>query len=68
MHVHPVPGSLAERQAKKKQLNGLILRSPMKGYRAMTELGTRIFADGALPKKQKELTALAVAIVSNCFD
>jgi len=27
-----------------------------------------VFADGALSKKHKELTALAVAISQNCFD
>jgi AhpD family alkylhydroperoxidase len=27
-----------------------------------------VFADGALSKKHKELTALAVAVSQNCFD
>ena len=54
-HVH-------ERNADKKRLNGLMLRSPMKVYRAYGELGREVFADGALSKKHKELTALAVAV------
>jgi alkylhydroperoxidase/carboxymuconolactone decarboxylase family protein YurZ len=61
MHVH-------ERNKEKKRLNGLILRSPMKVYAAFREVGDRVFSDGALSKKHKELTALAVAVSQNCFD
>jgi len=61
MHVH-------ERNAEKRRLNGLMLKAPLKAYPAFTELGRRIFADGALSKKHKELTALAVAVAKNCFD
>ena len=57
-----------ERNKEKKRLNGLILRSPMKVYAAFREVGYRVFADGALSKKHKELTALAVAVSQNCFD
>ena len=42
--------------------------SPMKVPGAFGDLGKRVFADGALSKKHKELTALAVAISQNCFD
>ena len=41
MHVH-------ERNAEKKRLNGLMLKSPMKVYRAYGEIGKEVFADGAL--------------------
>ena len=61
MHVH-------ERNAEKKRLNGLIVKSPMKVFGAFGDLGKAVFADGALSKKHKELTALAVAISQNCFD
>jgi alkylhydroperoxidase/carboxymuconolactone decarboxylase family protein YurZ len=61
MHVH-------ERNAEKKRVNGLMLQSSMKVYRAFGELGRQVFADGALSKKHKELTALAVAVSQNCFD
>jgi alkylhydroperoxidase/carboxymuconolactone decarboxylase family protein YurZ len=61
MHVH-------ERNAEKKRVNGLMLQSSMKVYRAFGELGRQVFADGALSKKYKELTALAVAVSQNCFD
>jgi alkylhydroperoxidase/carboxymuconolactone decarboxylase family protein YurZ len=60
-HVH-------ERNAEKRRVNGLIARSPMKVFEAFGDLGKRVFADGALGKKQKELTALAIAVSQNCFD
>lgn len=61
MHVH-------ERNAEKKRLNGLISKSPMKVLAAFGEVGKTVFAAGALSKKHKELTALAVAVSQNCFD
>jgi alkylhydroperoxidase/carboxymuconolactone decarboxylase family protein YurZ len=61
MHIH-------ERSTERKRLNGLILKSPMKVYAAFGDLGQKVFADGAISKKHKELTALAVAVSQNCFD
>ena len=61
MHVH-------ERNTEKKRLNALMLKSPMRVYRAYGDLGKAVFADGALSKKHKELTALAVAVSQNCLD
>jgi alkylhydroperoxidase/carboxymuconolactone decarboxylase family protein YurZ len=60
-HVH-------EKKAEKQRLNALVRRSPMKVFGAFGELGRKVFADGALSKKHKELTALAVAVSQNCFD
>ena len=59
---------LHERNQERKRLNGLIARSPMKVPAAVGEVGRRVFSDGALSKKHKELTALAVAVAKNCFD
>jgi len=61
MHVH-------EKNAERKRLNGLVARSSMTVPAAFAELGKRVYADGALSKKHKELTALAVAVSQNCFD
>jgi alkylhydroperoxidase/carboxymuconolactone decarboxylase family protein YurZ len=61
MHLH-------DKQAERKRLNGLIARSAMQVPGAYGDLGKRVFKDGALSKKHKELTALAVAISQNCFD
>jgi len=59
---------LHEKNQERKRLNGLVARIPMKVPGAVGELGKRVFADGAISKKHKELTALAVAIAQNCFD
>lgn len=61
MHLH-------ERTAERKRLNGLMSKSPMKVYAVFGELGRKVFAEGALSKKHKELMALAVAVSQNCFD
>ncbi len=60
-HVH-------EKNAERKRLNGLMAKSLMRVPGAFGDLGKQVFADGALSKKHKELTALAVAISQNCFD
>lgn len=59
---------LHEKNRERKRVNGLVLKSPMKVFGAFRELGQKVFADGALSKKQKELMALAVAVSQNCFD
>lgn len=61
-------GHFHEKKAEKKRVDGLVLKAPMKVFGAFRELGKKVFADGALLKKHKELTALAVAISQNCFD
>ncbi len=59
---------LHEKVDERRRLNGLIAKSPMKVPSTVGELSKRVFADGALSKKHKELTALSVAVVQNCFD
>lgn len=59
---------LNEKNQERRRLNGQIIKSPMRVFGAFGELGKQVFADGALSKKHKELTALAVAISQNCFD
>jgi len=61
-------GHFHDKKAEKKRIDGLALKSPMKVFGAFKDLGKGVFADGALSKKQKELTALAVAVSQNCFD
>ncbi len=58
----------SERAARRKRLNGQILRSGMQVYPGFQELGKRVFANGAISRKHKELMALAVAVSQNCFD
>ena len=59
---------LHDKNTERKRMNGLIAGSPMKVPGVFAELGKRVYADGALSKKHKELTALAVAVSQNCFD
>ena len=40
----------------------------MKVAGTMREVGRQVFAAGALSKKHKELTALAVAVATNCWE
>jgi alkylhydroperoxidase/carboxymuconolactone decarboxylase family protein YurZ len=61
MHVH-------ERNREKRRVNGLVAKSSMKVFAAFGDLGKQVYADGALSKKHKELTALAIAVSQNCFD
>ena len=60
--------SLADRKARRRRLDALIQASPMKVAPTMRELGREVFAAGALSKKHKELTALAVAVATNCWE
>jgi alkylhydroperoxidase/carboxymuconolactone decarboxylase family protein YurZ len=57
-----------QRQARRQHLDGLIGESPMRVPGAMKALGREIFAAGAVPKKHKELTALAIAVANNCWE
>ncbi|KRT70832.1 MAG: hypothetical protein XU13_C0055G0006 [Candidatus Rokubacteria bacterium CSP1-6] len=61
-------GHFHDKKAEKRRIDGLVLKSPMKVFGAFKDLGQKVFADGALSKKHKELTALAVAVSQNCFD
>jgi alkylhydroperoxidase/carboxymuconolactone decarboxylase family protein YurZ len=60
--------SVAERKARRQRLDTLIQASPMKVTGTMREVGRQVFAAGALSKKHKELTALAVAVATNCWE
>jgi hypothetical protein len=57
-----------QRQARRQRLDTLIGQSAMKVPGAMRTLGRQVFADGAISKKHKELTALALAVANNCWE
>jgi len=57
-----------QRKARRTHLDHAIGGSPMRVPGAIRALGREVFADGAISKKHKELTALAVAVSQNCFD
>ena len=55
MHMH-------EKNAEKRRLNGLVQKSSMKVFDAFGELGKRVYADGALSKKHKELMFMSIGV------
>ena len=57
-----------QRQARRQRLDGLIGQSAMKVPGTMRTLGRKVFADGDISTKNKELTALALAVANNCWE
>jgi hypothetical protein len=57
-----------QRATRRQRLDGLIQQSAMKVPGTMRTLGRQVFADGAISKKHKELTALTVAVANNCWE
>jgi alkylhydroperoxidase/carboxymuconolactone decarboxylase family protein YurZ len=60
--------SLADKKRRRTHLDGQIAASPMRVGKAMRAVAKEVFADGALSRKHKELTALAVAVATNCWE
>jgi alkylhydroperoxidase/carboxymuconolactone decarboxylase family protein YurZ len=58
----------SDRVERKKRLDGEILKNPIRVLPGFREIGKRVFADGAISRRHKELMALAVAVSQNCFD
>jgi hypothetical protein len=58
--------SRAERKSRRASLDQQIAGSPMRA--AMRGVSREVFADGAISKKHKELTALTVAVATNCWE
>ena len=57
-----------ERKARRQHLDGLIAGSPMKVPGVQRDVGRQVFGEGAISKKHKELTALAIAVATNCWE
>jgi len=51
---------------KRKWANGKLVKSGSKVFRIIQELEKATFADGALTKKQKELIAIGISVITNC--
>ena len=60
--------SLTEKKARRTHLDSHIAASPMRVTKAMRAVAKEVFGDGAISKKHKELTALTVAVVTNCWE
>ena len=57
---------LQEISRKRKEAHGKMLSLNSKVYKAFLGLEKAAYSDGALPKKQKELIALGISVVTNC--
>lgn len=51
---------------QRKEANATLLRLNSKVYKAFMEMEKVTFCDGALSKKNKELIAAAIGVVTNC--
>lgn len=57
---------LREITEKRKKAHKKMLETNSKVYQAFLEMEKAAYADGALPKKTKELIAVGISIVINC--
>ena len=55
-----------ELNRKRKESNDRFDKLNSKVYKLFLEMGDATFCDGALPKKTKELIAIAIGAVTNC--
>jgi alkylhydroperoxidase/carboxymuconolactone decarboxylase family protein YurZ len=60
--------SLSEKKRRRTHIDEHIAASPMRVSKAMRAVAKEVFGDGAISKKHKELTALAVAVATNCWE
>jgi len=60
--------SRAERKMRRTLIDQQIAASPMRVPGAMRTASREVFGDGAISKKHKELTALTVAVATNCWE
>ena len=51
---------------KRKESNARFEKLDSKVYKLFLEMGDATYCDGALPKKTKELIAIAIGAVTNC--
>jgi AhpD family alkylhydroperoxidase len=58
--------TFSELNRKRKEAHARLVRMDSKVYRAFLEMEKVTFCDGALSKKNKELIAAAIGVVTNC--
>ena len=57
---------LREMTRRRKTTHAELVDADSKVYKAFLEMERAAFADGALPKKSKELIAVGISVVINC--
>ena len=59
-------GKLDEMTRRRKQAHARLVASGSRVYEAFLEMERAAFADGALPKQQKELIAVGISVATDC--
>jgi len=59
-------GKFTDINRKRKEAHAKLIRLDSKVYKAFLEMEKVTFCDGALSRKQKELIATAIGVVTNC--
>lgn len=65
-HVESINERINKINKKRKWANGKLIKSNSKVFKIIQELEKATFADGALTKKQKELIAVGISVITNC--
>jgi AhpD family alkylhydroperoxidase len=59
-------GKLEAMTRRRKEAHAKLLAAKSRVYEAFLEMERAAFADGALPKKQKELIAVGISVATDC--
>jgi len=62
----PEPSKLKAIARRRKAAHARLLKLDSKVYRAFLDLEQAAFADGELPRKQKELIAVGISVAKDC--
>jgi len=62
----PETNRLEELSKRRKKAHARLLTLNSRVYQGFLEMESAAFADGALPKKQKELIAIGISVVKDC--
>jgi len=59
-------GKLDEMSRRRREAHAKLLAAKSRVYEAFLEMEKAAFADGALPKKHKELIAVGISVATDC--
>jgi len=59
-------GKLEDMTRSRKQAHAKLLAAKSRVYQAFLEMERAAFADGALPRQQKELIAVGISVTTDC--
>lgn len=59
-------GKLEDMARRRREAHAKLLAAKSRVYQAFLEMERAAFADGAVPKKQKELIAVGISVATDC--